>query len=70
MKLNVAMLLISLCWSSLGAVDPLKKVTKLKWEDLEVVYLEDDRFPTYSLIVYFADGALKDGKVKGVADAT
>lgn len=70
MNLKIAFLLFSLCASSFGAVDPLKNVTKLKWEDLEVVYLEDDRFPTYSLIVYFADGALKDGSVKGVADAT
>lgn len=70
MKLILATILLSLSVSTFSAVDPLKNVSKLKWEDLEVVYLKDDRFPTYSMIVYFADGALKDGSVKGVADAT
>jgi zinc protease len=45
------------------------KVEKFKWDDLDVVYIEDNRFPTYAIGVYFADGALSDGKVKGVTDA-
>lgn len=37
-----------------------EKIRHLNWNGLEVVYLEDKRFPTYDLIVYFADGALSD----------
>lgn len=51
-----------------GADNPLDKIQKLKWDGLEVIYLEDDSFPTYSLTVYFADGALSDGSIKGVAE--
>ncbi len=61
------LLLISL---SLGAKDFFSgKVKKLKWDNLEVIYLEDDRFPTYQFNIYFADGALSDGSVKGVTSA-
>jgi zinc protease len=35
-------------------------IKKLNWENLEVVWLKDERFPTYSLSIYFADGALSD----------
>ena len=30
------------------------------WNNLEVVWLEENKFPTYNLIFYFADGALSD----------
>ena len=45
------------------------KVSRLKWKDLEVVYLEDNRFPTYAMAIYFGDGALGDGKDKGSIEA-
>lgn len=45
------------------------KISKFNWENLEVVYLEDDRFPTYQVTVYFADGALSDEGVQGVTSA-
>ncbi|MEC7275902.1 MAG: pitrilysin family protein [Bdellovibrionota bacterium] len=48
---------------------PAGKVKKLKWQDLDVIYLEDDRFPTYDINIYFADGALSEGRVKGLTDA-
>lgn len=32
-------------------------VKELKWDDLEVVWVKDDSFPTYDLVIYFADGA-------------
>ncbi|MGB0452205.1 MAG: M16 family metallopeptidase [Bacteriovoracaceae bacterium] len=38
-------------------------VKKYNWNGIEVVYLEDNRFPTYSFITYFADGAIADNKV-------
>ena len=37
---------------------------KLKWNDIEVVWLEDDTFPTYNFTVYFHAGALTDSKSK------
>jgi zinc protease len=33
---------------------------RLFWENIEVVYIEDNSFPTYSLSVLFDDGALSD----------
>jgi zinc protease len=48
-----------------------KKITKVAWSDsLEVVFLEDHRFPTYALSIYFADGALGDHRGRlGETDA-
>lgn len=41
----------------------------LNWGGIDVLWLKDDRFPTYSISVYFADGALGDGSVKGSTSA-
>ncbi|MBK22387.1 MAG: hypothetical protein CME70_00155 [Halobacteriovorax sp.] len=46
------------------------KIQTLKWNDLEVVWIQDERFPTYALSVYFADGALSDSAgEKGMTSA-
>ena len=37
-------------------------IKKLNWNGIEVVYIEDNRFPTYDLTIYFADGALSEEK--------
>ncbi|GAB4010264.1 MAG: hypothetical protein Fur0010_02590 [Bdellovibrio sp.] len=42
-----------------------EEVETLKWSGVDVVWIKDDRFPTYFMNVYFADGALGDGNVKG-----
>lgn len=47
----------------------LSDVQKVKWNDLDVVYIPDERFPTYTLTIYFADGSLADGRVKGSSSA-
>ncbi len=39
-------------------------IKRLNWNGIEVVYLEDNRFPTYDLLIYFADGALSDEKMQ------
>lgn len=36
----------------------------LKWGDLEVVWLEDNTYPTFSVQIYFSDGALSDQRDK------
>lgn len=70
-KMNpICIVLFFLFTFSSGATDFFSgKVKKLTWENLEVIYLEDDRFPTYQFNVYFADGALSDEGVKGVSSA-
>lgn len=35
-------------------------IRKLKYNSLDVVYLEDNKLPTYSLEIYFSDGALSE----------
>jgi zinc protease len=37
------------------------EIEKLNWNGLDVVWLKENRFPTYEIIFYFADGALSDG---------
>ncbi len=75
MKLNlkniaVATYILSGLGTTVQAKDYISdKVEKFKWNDLEVVYIEDNRFPTYGLGIYFADGALGDGSVKGSIQA-
>ena len=36
------------------------KVQKLRWNDLEVIWIKDERFPVYDIVFYFADGSLSD----------
>jgi zinc protease len=42
-----------------------KSIKRLNWNGIDVVYLEDNRFPTYDMVMYFADGALSDGNHPG-----
>lgn len=65
-----AIYIASHCAGSIHAKDYISdKIQKLKWDNLEVVYIEDNRFPTYGLGIYFADGALGDGSSKGSMEA-
>lgn len=36
------------------------RIEKLNWNGIDVTWLKDDRFPTYNVMVHFADGALSD----------
>jgi len=36
----------------------LKSVKKIKWKDMDVVWIEDDKFPKFTASIYFQDGAL------------
>lgn len=48
-----------------------ENLKKLKWNDIEVVWLEDDSLPTFDVIFYFGTGALADGKGKeGLTELT
>jgi zinc protease len=37
-------------------------IKRLNWNGIDVVFIEDNRFPTYDLTIYFADGALSEKK--------
>jgi zinc protease len=37
-------------------------IKKLNWNGVDIVYLEDNKYPSYYMKVYFADGALSDSK--------
>jgi zinc protease len=43
----------------------LNSVNRLKWKDMDVVWIEDDKFPKFTASIYFQDGALNDS-VSGV----
>jgi zinc protease len=43
----------------------LDSVNRMKWKDLDVVWIEDDKFPRFTASVYFQDGALNDS-VSGI----
>ncbi|MFZ4714159.1 MAG: M16 family metallopeptidase [Bacteriovoracaceae bacterium] len=40
-------------------------VEKFNWDGMDVVYLQDERLPTYLVQFFFADGALADRPTKG-----
>ncbi len=57
-------LLLFLFISNLAfSVDKLK-VENFNWNGVEVVWLEEDRFPTYDIVIYYGEGALADKKRK------
>lgn len=41
-----------------------ENVTKYQWNGVDVIFLEDNQYPTYNISIYFADGALGDQKGK------
>ena len=45
------------------------RIKRMSWDDIDVTWLQDDRFPTYSVQIHFSDGALRDGKNGGLVNA-
>ncbi len=69
-KKLILILLITSFNEKIFAADIEDKITRLNWNGVEVVWLEDDRLPLYQIVVYFADGALSDDpKQKGETQA-
>ncbi|TDJ09024.1 MAG: insulinase family protein, partial [Deltaproteobacteria bacterium] len=60
MKRYLILLAIFLFTSPGYTADLRGKIKKLNWEGIEVIWLKDERFPTYSVNFYFADGSLSD----------
>lgn len=50
------------------AADLKGRIENINWNGLDVVYISDERFPTFNIMIYFADGALSDQK-KGESNA-
>jgi zinc protease len=54
---------IFITFKSFGATSKIEdSIKRLNWNGIDVVYIEDNRFPTYDILLYFADGALSDEK--------
>lgn len=51
--------LFSFLFSSL-AMASIQGVKKFDWDGIEVTWLQDERFPVFNVIFYFADGSLSD----------
>jgi zinc protease len=65
-KLIIGMMLSIVIGNISSASDAIKSsFKKLNWNGIEVIFLEDNRFPTYEMVMYFADGALSDSTHKG-----
>lgn len=47
----------------------LDNVKRMSWGDLDVVWIEDEKFPRFTASVYIEEGALKD-KTPGITQAT
>lgn len=65
--LFISTLLCSLTLNLSANEGAKKAIKKLNWNGVEVVFIEDNRFPTYDMVVYFADGALSDQKTPGMS---
>lgn len=66
MKIYVLFFLISLFIVNFNIFAD-DRISKLDWNGVEVIWLQDQNFPTYDFVVYFADGALSD-QVGGETD--
>jgi zinc protease len=69
-KILSASLLTLLSTASFGA-SFLDSIERMKWGDLDVVWVEDSKFPRFNAAFYFADGSLSDpfsGLTQGTFD--
>lgn len=55
--------------SAFGEASFLDDVKRLRWGDLEVVWIEDEKFPRFTASLYVENGALRDS-VPGLTQAT
>ena len=59
MKISLAMLTVLLP-NLLAAEFGIDRIKRYRWGHIPVVHLEDSRFPTYALFLYFGEGAHTD----------
>jgi zinc protease len=58
-----------LSFSAFAKTSFLDSVERMKWGDLDVVWIEDSKFPKFTASFYFQDGALQDS-LPGLTQAT
>lgn len=69
--MKTRLLLTLACFTSINAFSATNSpkvedsIKHLNWNGVDVVYIEDNRFPTYDFVMYFADGALSDKSGEG-----
>ncbi len=63
------LLLFFLATQALATPSFLDSVKRTKWGDLDVVWVQDDKFPRFTASLYLEDGALKD-KSPGITQGT
>lgn len=63
------MKLLCILLFSTFAFSKAQSVKNFDWNGVDVVWLEGDKFPTYSVNIYFADGALQDQGKDGAVSA-
>lgn len=63
-KILLSLLLSSSCL----AINIDDNIHKYDWNGVEVTWLEDSKLPTYDMTIYFADGAISDGKHEGLTN--
>jgi zinc protease len=61
MKSLIILLALIISCNTFASAKIEDSIKKLNWNGVDVVFLEDNRFPTYDILIYFADGALSDG---------
>ena len=61
--------LFLLAGTALAKESFLDSVKRTKWGDLDVVWVEDDKFPRFTASIYFQDGGLNDS-IPGLTQAT
>ncbi|MCO4793119.1 MAG: insulinase family protein [Bacteriovoracaceae bacterium] len=59
-KLSYILITLFVCLNAFGDSSIKNRIKKFEWDGIEVVWLEDNRYPTYDVMVYFGDGALSD----------
>lgn len=68
MKNKLSIALLSLLSTTAFGASFLDSVERTKWGDLDVVWIEDAKFPRYNAAMYFQDGTLND-PVAGMTQA-
>lgn len=69
MKMKYIVGLLFILSTGANAASFLDSVKREVWGDMDVVWIEDDKFPRYSATFYFQDGALND-PFSGLTQAT
>jgi zinc protease len=70
MKLIILFLVSTSLWASDNFLDSVKRMKwKIGSDEVEVVWIKDDKFPRFTMSIYFNDGALSD-TVAGLTQAS